>query len=86
MEKIIVEESPPLSGRVRVSGAKNSVLPILAASLLSTEKCVLEDVPNLKDVEVLTELLVLSLIHIFLPSALSLRTMAIRSALGAASS
>lgn len=58
MEKIIVEESPPLSGRVRVSGAKNSVLPILAASLLSTEKCVLEDVPNLKDVEVLTELLV----------------------------
>lgn len=41
-----------------MSGAKNSVLPILAASLLSTEKCVLEDVPNLKDVEVLTELLV----------------------------
>src|SRR5690554_5576385 len=57
MEKIIVEQSPPLSGRVRVSGAKNSVLPILAASLLSTEKCILEDVPHLMDVEVLSELL-----------------------------
>ncbi|MCR1900195.1 UDP-N-acetylglucosamine 1-carboxyvinyltransferase [Irregularibacter muris] len=57
MEKIIVEQSPPLSGVVRVSGAKNSVLPILAASLLSTEKCILEDVPSLKDVEVLCELL-----------------------------
>ena len=58
MEKIIVEKSPPLSGRVKVSGAKNSILPILAATLLSTEKCVLEDVPNLMDVEVLCELLV----------------------------
>ncbi len=57
MEKIIVEKSPPLSGRVRVSGAKNSVLPILAATLLSSDKCVLEDVPHLMDVEVLCELL-----------------------------
>lgn len=57
MEKIIVEKSPPLQGRVRVSGAKNSVLPILAASLLSKEKCVIEDVPKLMDVEVLCELL-----------------------------
>lgn len=58
MERLIVEQSPPLSGTVRVSGAKNAVLPILAASLLSTEKCTIEDVPSLKDVEVLCEVLV----------------------------
>jgi UDP-N-acetylglucosamine 1-carboxyvinyltransferase len=58
LERLIVEQSPPLSGTVRVSGAKNAVLPILAASLLSTEKCTIEDVPSLKDVEVLCEVLV----------------------------
>ncbi|QEK13212.1 UDP-N-acetylglucosamine 1-carboxyvinyltransferase [Crassaminicella thermophila] len=57
MEKIIVEKSPPLKGTVRVSGAKNSVLPILAASLLCQENCVLEDIPVLKDVEVISEVL-----------------------------
>ncbi|HHT51267.1 MAG TPA: UDP-N-acetylglucosamine 1-carboxyvinyltransferase [Eubacteriaceae bacterium] len=57
MGKIIVEKSPPLRGRVRVSGAKNSVLPILAATLLSRDKCILEDIPDLMDVDVLCELL-----------------------------
>jgi UDP-N-acetylglucosamine 1-carboxyvinyltransferase len=55
--KIVIEKSPPLKGTVRVNGAKNSVLPILAASLLSKGKCVLEDIPVLKDVEVISELL-----------------------------
>lgn len=57
MSKIIVEKSPPLKGTVRVSGAKNSVLPILAAALLATEKCTLEDIPDLKDVDVICEVL-----------------------------
>ena len=57
MGKIIVENSPPLRGKVRISGAKNSALPILAASLLSTEDSVLEDVPQLKDVDVICEVL-----------------------------
>jgi len=57
LEKIIVEKSPPLQGRVRVSGAKNAALPILAASLLGTEDIILEDVPNLKDVEIMCEVL-----------------------------
>lgn len=57
MAKIIVEKSQPLKGTVRVSGAKNSVLPILAASLLATEKCILEDVPPLRDVDVICEVL-----------------------------
>ncbi|MEW8972566.1 MAG: UDP-N-acetylglucosamine 1-carboxyvinyltransferase [Tissierellaceae bacterium] len=57
MEIIVVEKSPPLKGNVRVNGAKNSALPILAASLLGTEDIILEDVPNLKDVEIMCEVL-----------------------------
>ncbi len=57
MEKILVEKSPPLKGNVRISGAKNSALPLLAASLLGTEDIVLEDVPKLKDVEIMCEVL-----------------------------
>ncbi len=57
MEKILVEKSPPLKGNVRISGAKNSALPLLAASLLGTEDIILEDVPKLKDVEIMCEVL-----------------------------
>ena len=57
MAKIIVEKSPPLKGTVRISGAKNSALPILAASLLATEDCFLDDIPKLNDVEVICEVL-----------------------------
>ena len=45
LEIIVVEKSPPLKGNIRVNGAKNSALPILAASLLGTEDIILEDVP-----------------------------------------
>jgi len=57
LEKLIVEKSSPLKGNVRIGGAKNSALPILAASLLGTEDIILEDVPKLKDVEVICEVL-----------------------------
>ncbi len=57
MEKIIVENSGPLTGRVRISGAKNAVLPILAASLLNDQTSVIEDVPPLRDVGVISEVL-----------------------------
>jgi len=57
LEKILVEKSPPLKGTVRISGAKNAALPILAATLLGTEDIVLEDVPNLKDVQLMCEVL-----------------------------
>jgi UDP-N-acetylglucosamine 1-carboxyvinyltransferase len=53
----MVEKSLHLKGNVRVSGAKNSALPILAASLLGTEDIILEDVPKLKDVEIMCEVL-----------------------------
>ena len=54
---IVVEQSGPLNGTIRVNGAKNSALPILAASLLGTEDIVLEDVPDLKDVEIMCQVL-----------------------------
>ncbi len=57
MEKIIVEQSPPLEGTVRISGAKNAALPIMAASLLGTEDIILEEVPRLKDVDIMCEVL-----------------------------
>lgn len=54
---IIVEKSPALKGSVKISGAKNSTLPIIAASLLSSEVCTLEDIPALDDVDVISDVL-----------------------------
>ena len=49
--KYIVRGEKPLSGIVRVQGAKNSVLPILAASILCSDKCEIYDCPDLEDVK-----------------------------------
>lgn len=49
MDKLIIEGGVKLKGEVAVSGAKNSVLPILAATLLTDEPCVIKNVPNLRD-------------------------------------
>lgn len=57
MARLIVEKSPPLKGHVKVSGAKNSVLPIMAASLMSEGNIVLQDIPNLEDVDVMKDVL-----------------------------
>ena len=57
MAKIIVRKSSPLNGSVRIDGAKNAVLPIIAATLLAKGKSVLREVPNLKDVHVISDLL-----------------------------
>ena len=57
MEKIIVKKSLGLKGNIKVDGSKNSILPILAATLLSDEECIIHDIPKLKDVEVMCELL-----------------------------
>lgn len=57
MEYIRVRNRGPLEGRVTISGAKNAALPILAASLLGTKEIVLEQVPPLKDVEVMVDVL-----------------------------
>ena len=49
MDKLIIEGGVKLKGEVTVSGAKNAVLPILAATLLTDEPCVIKNVPNLRD-------------------------------------
>lgn len=57
MAKYIVHQSGPLKGNVVVSGAKNAVLPLMAAALLSEETCVIRDVPQLRDVIFMKEIL-----------------------------
>ncbi|MGL5649072.1 MAG: UDP-N-acetylglucosamine 1-carboxyvinyltransferase [Clostridium sp.] len=57
MERIIIKETKELNGEVEISSAKNSVLPIIAASLLCTEKVTLKNIKMLEDVYVLTELI-----------------------------
>lgn len=57
-DKLIIEGGARLSGSVRISGSKNASLPLLAASLLTPEKCVLSGVPNLSDVNNMIEMLV----------------------------
>lgn len=57
MAKILVNNSGPLHGEVKISGAKNSVLPLLAATILTDKLCVIEDVPNLADVSVMKKIL-----------------------------
>lgn len=58
MDKIIVRGGKALSGTVKVSGAKNAVLPIIAASILAEEgTCVISDVPALDDVRTICDLL-----------------------------
>lgn len=57
MDKLLIESSPPLAGEVRISGAKNAVLPILAATLLGSSPSSLGNVPHLNDVTTIMSLL-----------------------------
>ena len=57
MDRMLIRHSEPLRGEVTISGAKNSALPILAATLLGTEDIILSDVPRLEDVRVMIEVL-----------------------------
>jgi UDP-N-acetylglucosamine 1-carboxyvinyltransferase len=57
LTKIIVNGGKRLNGTVKISAAKNSVLPIIAASLLCPEKCVLEEIPLLEDVYCICDVL-----------------------------
>lgn len=57
MEKLIVRGGRRLFGTVRVSGAKNAVLPVIAATLLGTTPSTLEEIPDLEDVRTIAEVL-----------------------------
>jgi UDP-N-acetylglucosamine 1-carboxyvinyltransferase len=57
VSKYVITEGVPLNGIVRVSGAKNSVLPIIAASLLADGQSIIEEIPYLNDVKIMCDLL-----------------------------
>ena len=57
MDKIVIEGGQPLRGSVRISGAKNAVLPILAATLLTRGRNIIKGVPKVRDVATMIQLL-----------------------------
>ena len=57
MDSLLIKGGTPLHGEVTISGAKNAVLPILAATLLTPEKCVIRNVPDLSDVKFMARIL-----------------------------
>jgi UDP-N-acetylglucosamine 1-carboxyvinyltransferase len=57
MDKILIHGGHPLSGSIKISGSKNSALPILAATLLTREPCILRRVPDLSDTHYMLQIL-----------------------------
>jgi UDP-N-acetylglucosamine 1-carboxyvinyltransferase len=57
LEKLFIQGGRRLSGTVKISGAKNAVLPVIAASLLASTPSVIEEIPDLDDVKTITEVL-----------------------------
>jgi UDP-N-acetylglucosamine 1-carboxyvinyltransferase len=57
-ETLVIEGGTPLTGTVRVSGSKNAADYILAACLMTSEECVLENVPDIEDVRLMARILV----------------------------
>lgn len=57
MESFLIKGGVPLHGEVTISGAKNATLPMMAATLLTAERCVLHRVPSLSDVKFMGQIL-----------------------------
>src|SRR2546421_173888 len=57
MDSLLIKGGVPLHGEVQIGGAKNAVLPIMAATLLTSEPCVIRRVPNLSDVRFMMQIL-----------------------------
>lgn len=57
LDKLIIQGGPPLSGEIRISGAKNSALPIIAATLLADSPITIGNLPHLHDVTTMINLL-----------------------------
>ena len=56
-ERFVIEGGRPLIGEVRVSGAKNAALPVMAAALLTSEPCTIDNVPMIADIYTMADLL-----------------------------
>jgi len=57
MQKFVITGGAPLSGHVRIAGAKNAVLKMMAAAVLTDEPCSLRNVPKISDVAILREVM-----------------------------
>ena len=57
MSKLIIEGGKRLQGKVRIPGAKNTILPILAATIISGKETVIQDCPKISDVELTLDIL-----------------------------
>ena len=57
MDKFVIRGGEPLLGTVRVSGAKNAALPCMAAALLTDQPVVLENIPQVRDIQTTRNLL-----------------------------
>ncbi|MGG1600048.1 UDP-N-acetylglucosamine 1-carboxyvinyltransferase [Paenibacillus naphthalenovorans] len=57
MEKLVIEGGKPLSGAIRIHGAKNAALPILAASIMAKGTIMIQNVPDLSDIHVMLGIL-----------------------------
>ena len=57
MQKLIIKGKKSLTGTVKISGSKNATLPILASTILSNNKITIKNVPFVKDVITMSELL-----------------------------
>jgi UDP-N-acetylglucosamine 1-carboxyvinyltransferase len=58
VEKYIINGGNRLTGEISISGAKNAVLPILAATVIGGNKSIISNIPNLRDVEIMKEILI----------------------------
>src|SRR5579864_5092241 len=58
MDRILIQGGVPLSGTIKIGGAKNAALPLMAASLLSAEPLILANLPDLADITTMGNLLV----------------------------
>ena len=57
MQKLEITGGKKLSGTIEVSGAKNATLPILASTILTNKKVIIMNIPIVRDVETMAELL-----------------------------
>ena len=57
MDKLVIRGGTPLLGTVRISGAKNAALPCMAAALLTEDTVILENIPQVRDIETTRKLL-----------------------------
>ncbi len=74
MDKLIITGGKPLSGELRISGAKNSALPILAATLLSTKPVRIGNIPHLHDITTTLELLGQMGVHLIVDEKMNIET------------